>query len=130
MIKDIIAIVYLACILIATIKLQIFLSKKDNKALGLIIPAFILITSLVYSVFVTPMYSEMETSTVTVYETGEVLEESLDTIISTDIIDKSTALMSIIYIMSIINSGNIVMLGIYFYCRHNKKMCQYRNTVM
>jgi hypothetical protein len=59
----------------------------------------------------------------------EVLEESLDTIISTDITDKSTALGSIIYTILVINVGNIVMLGIYFYCRHNKKMCQYRNAV-
>ncbi len=122
MIKNIIVIICLICILIATIKLQIFLSKKDKKALGLIIPVFIFIISLVYSFGGTPMKPEIETSQAIVSETGEALEEPLDTNISPTIINKSLALNSIIYTILIINIGNVVMLGIYFYYRHHKKI--------
>ncbi len=122
MIKDIIVIIVLICVLIAIIKLQTFLSKKDNKILGLIIPIFIFVFSLVLALGGTPVEPEIETSQAIVSETGEALEEPLDTNISPTIINKSLALNSIIYTILIINIGNVVMLGIYFYCRHHKKI--------
>lgn len=122
MIKDIIVIIVLICILIAIIKLQIFLSKKDKKLLGLIIPVFIFALSLVLALGGTPMKPEIETSQMTVSETGEALEHTLDTNISASIMDKSLTINSIMYTILIINIGNFVMLGIYFYCRYQKKI--------
>lgn len=122
MIKDIIIIIVLICIFIAIIKLQISLSKKDKKVLGLIIPAFIFTLSLVMAFGGTPMKPEIETSQITLSETGEVLEQTLDSNISTSLLDKPLTINSIIYTILIINIGNIVMLGIYFYFRHQKKI--------
>ena len=74
MVKSIISIF----ILIIIIKLQVFLSKKDNKLLGLIIPIFIFVSSLIFSFGFIPTHQEIETTQSTITETGEIVESSLD----------------------------------------------------
>lgn len=103
-------------ILIAIIRLQIFLSKKDNRLLGLIIPIIIFASSLIFAFGFIPTHNKIETTQSVMTETGKVVESSSDKT-STALRDHSLTTTSIVYT---INAGNFVMLGIYFYCRHKK----------
>lgn len=103
-------------ILIAIIRLQIFLSKKDNRLLGLIIPIVIFASSLIFAFGFIPTHNKIETTQSVMTETGKVVESSSDKT-STALRDHSLTTTSIVYT---INAGNFVMLGIYFYCRHKK----------
>ena len=114
MVKSIILIL----ILIAIIRLQIFLSKKDNRLLGLIIPIVIFASSLIFAFGFIPTHNKIETSQSVTTETGKIVESSSDKT-STALIDHSLT-TSIVYTIVSINAVNFVMLGIYFYCRHKK----------
>ena len=114
MVKSIILIL----ILIAIIRLQIFLSKKDNRLLGLIIPIVIFASPLIFAFGFIPTHNKIETTQSVMTETGEVVESSSDKT-STALIDHSLT-TSIVYTIVSINAVNFVMLGIYFYCRHKK----------
>lgn len=103
-------------ILIAIIRLQILLSKKDNKLFGLIIPIIIFASSLIFAFGFIPTHNKIETTQSVMTETGKVVESSSDKT-STALRDHSLTTTSIVYT---INAGNFVMLGIYFYCRHKK----------
>ena len=105
-------------ILIAIIRLQIFLSKKDNRLLGLIIPIIIFASSLIFAFGFIPTHNKIETTQSVMTETGKVVESSSDKT-STALRDHSLT-TSIVYTIVSINAGNFVMLGIYFYCRHKK----------
>ena len=107
-------------ILIAIIRLQIFLSKKDNKLFGLIIPIIIFASSLIFAFGFIPTHNKIETTQSVMTETGKVVESSLDKKTSIGLIDHSLTTTSIVYTIVSINAGNFVMLGIYFYCRHKK----------
>ena len=107
MVKSIIGVI----IIIAIIRLQIFLSKKDNKLFGLIIP--IIIFGFI------PTNNKIETTQSVMTETGKVVESSSDKT-STALRDHSLTTTSIVYTIVSINAVNFVMLGIYFYCRHKK----------
>lgn len=105
-------------ILIAIIRLQIFLSKKDNRLLGLIIPIVIFASSLIFAFGFIPTHNKIETTQSVMTETGKVVESSSD---KTSIALRDHSLTtSIVYTIVSINAGNFVMLGIYFYCRHKK----------
>ena len=106
-------------IIIAIIRLQIFLSKKDNKLFGLIIPIIIFASSLIFAFGFIPTHNEIETTQSVMTETGEVVESSSDKT-STTLIDHSLTTTSIVYTIVSINAVNVVILGIYFYCRHKK----------
>ena len=114
MVKSIIGVI----IIIAIIRLQIFLSKKDNRLLGLIIPIVIFASSLIFAFGFIPIHNKIETTQSVMTETGEVVESSSDKT-STALIDHSLT-TSIVYTIVSINAVNFVMLGIYFYCRHQK----------
>ena len=107
-------------ILIAIIRLQIFLSKKDNKLFGLIIPIIIFASSLIFAFGFIPTHNKIETTQSVMTETGKVVESSLDKKTSIGLIDHSLTTNSIIYTIVSNNAVNFVMLGIYFYCRHKK----------
>jgi len=106
-------------IIIAIIRLQIFLSKKDNRLLGLIIPIIIFASSLIFAFGFIPTHNEIETTQSVMTETGEIVESSSDKT-STTLIDQSLTRTSIVYTIVSINAVNFVMLSIYFYCRHKK----------
>ena len=116
MVKCIIGVI----IIIAIIKLQIFLSKKNNKLLGLIIPIIIFASSLIFAFGLIPTHNKIETTQSVTTETGKVIESSSDKKTSVALVDHSITTNSIIYTVVSINAVNFVMLGIYFYCRHKK----------
>ena len=115
MVKSIIGVI----IIFAIIRLQIILSKKDNKLFGLIIPIIIFASSLIFAFGFILTHNKIETTQSVMTETGEVAESSSDKT-STALIDHSLTTTSIVYTIVSINTVNFVMLGIYFYCRHKK----------
>lgn len=115
MVKSIIGVI----IIIAIIRLQIFLSKKDNKLFGLIIPIIIFASSLIFAFGFIPTHNKIETTQSVMTETGKIIESSSDKT-STALIDNSLTTASIVYTIVSINAVNFVLLGIYFYCRHQK----------
>ena len=115
MVKSIIGVI----IIIAIIRLQIFLSKKDNKLFGLIIPIIIFASSLIFAFGFIPTHNKIETTQSVMTETGKVVESSSDKT-STALRDHSLTATSIVYTIVSINAVNFVMLSIYFYCRHKK----------
>lgn len=121
MLRNIIVVLSLILILIAVIKLQIFLSKKDSKLFGLIIPIVILAISLLLAFGGLPTNQEIETTQSITTETGEIVENSLDAKTPTALVDNTLTVNGIIYTIISINAGNSVMLGIFFYCRHQKE---------
>lgn len=121
MLRNIIVVLSLILILIAVIKLQIFLSKKDSKLFGLIIPIVILAISLLLAFGGLPTNQEIETTQSITTETGEIVENSLDAKTPTALVDNTLTVNGIIYTIISINTGNSVMLGIFFYCRHQKE---------
>ena len=118
MLRNIIVVFILILILIAVIKLQIFLSKKDNKLFGLIIP---IVISLLLAFGGLPTNQEIKTTQSITTKTGEIVENSLDAKTTTALVDNTLTVNGIIYTIISINAGNFVMLGIFFYCRHQKK---------
>lgn len=106
-------------IIITIIRLQIFLSKKDNKLFGFIIPIVIFASSLIFAFGFIPTHNKFETTQSVMTETGKMVESSSDKT-STTLIDHSLTTTSIVYTIVSINAVNVVMLGIYFYCRHKK----------
>lgn len=108
-------------ILIAVVKLQMFLSKKDSKLFGLIIPIVILAISLLLAFGGLPTNHEIETTPSITTETGEIIENSLDEKTPMALVDNTLTVNGIIYTIISIDVGNSVMLGIFFYCRHQKK---------
>ena len=121
MLRDIIVMISLILILIVVIKLQIFLSKKDSKLFGLIIPIVIFVLSLLLAFGGLPTNYEIETTQSITTETGEIVENFLDAKTPTELVDNTLTVNGIIYTILSINAGNFVMLGIFFYCRHQKK---------
>ena len=115
MVKSIIGVI----MIIAILRLQISVLKKDNKLFGLIIPIIIFASSLIFAFGFIPTHNKIETTQSVMTETGEVAESSSDKT-STALIDHSLTTTSIVYTIVSINSVNFVMLGIYFYCRHKK----------
>lgn len=83
-------------ILIVIIRLQIFLSKKDNRLLGLIIPIIIFTSSLIFAIGFIPIHNKIETTQSVMTETGKVVESSSDKT-STALIDHSLTTTSIVY---------------------------------
>ena len=121
MLRDIIVVISLILIFIAVIKLQIFLSKKDCKLFGLIIPVIIFAISLLLAFGGLPTNQEIETTQSITTETGEIVEDFLDEKTPTALVDNTLTVNGIIYTILSINTGNSVMLGIFFYYRHQKK---------
>ena len=97
MLRNIIVVFSLILILIAVIKLQIFLSKKDSKLFGLIIPIVILAISLLLAFGGLPTNQEIETTQSITTETGEIVENSLDAKTPTALVDNTLTVNGIIY---------------------------------
>lgn len=95
--------------------LQIFLSKRQNKWLGLILPAISFIISLLF-VLNMAAFSSFKTAKSVVLEDGQVIEQIVEEG-SSEAIDFGP----IIYVFLLANIPTLVLLGIYFACRERNK---------
>lgn len=87
----------------------------------MIIPVIIFSISLLLAFGGLPTNQEIETTQSITTETEEIVENSLDEKTPTALVDNTLTVNGIIYTILSINAGNSVMLGIFFYYRHQKK---------
>ena len=101
---------------VGIIILQIFLSKKENKWLGLILPFVSFIISLM--VLLGVLLFSASTGTMTTTVDGEIVEQATRQITTT-----SSIIASAVYVFLLFNVPTGVLLAIYAACRgkHNKK---------
>jgi len=100
--------------------LQIFLSRRQSKLLGLILPAISLIISIV---IVLGMVGFSAHKTITaneiISENGEIIEQIETAKDNAD--DITTIILPAIYLFLLSNIPTIILIGIYFACRKKLK---------
>lgn len=106
-------------ILFIILKTQIYLSKKQNKYYGLILPAIVLFFSIFLAFGFTPTNTSIVTTQTIISENEESInipprnEAPLE-------IDNSSAGLGIMSIFFIMNIGTILLLTIYFVCKRKQ----------
>ncbi len=101
---------FLLTLSIVSIILQVFLSKKDNKWLGLILPTITFSLSLL-AVLGTPLFQGAITTTTTTIN-GVVVEQVQD--------NTATVIWSAVYYFLLFNTLTAVLLVIYASCRRGR----------
>ena len=113
-------IIIMLLLLAGSIWLQIFLSRKNNKWLGLIIPLVCLIFSILFVLSITMYTTSSEITTVTETVNGVVLrEESI--VLESDKPSILSMLASSIPTFIMFNIPTLIFLAIYFACREKIK---------
>lgn len=110
----------LLILLIGIVFLQIFLSKKRNKWLGLILPIICLMFSILVVVQI-PAYTITSVSYQTTDESGNVIEQG-ENQVSTAVLPDIA--MQIISIFVLYNIPTVILMGIYIGCREKQKKNQ------
>ena len=115
----VIFIIVVLLVFIGLILLQVFLSKRNNKWLGLILP-FIFIIIAIFASISTPLYVVTEEATVSYSENGQVVEETISHA-SSERPALTTIIATIIPIFLLWNIPTLIFLGIYGVCRDQIK---------
>lgn len=115
----IIFIIIAMLVFIGLILLQVYLSKRNNKWLGLILPFIFLIIALFASI-TTPLYVVTEEATVSYSENGQVVEETISPA-SSEKPSLATIIATIIPLFLLWNIPTLIFLGIYGVCRDQMK---------
>ena len=118
-----ITLLFLLAVGAGVILLQVFLSKKESKWLGLILPAISLLISLV-AVFSIAAYTTTGTlSLQTLDESGVVIqEEVVETPNATESFQNTSSLiLTVVSVFLLYNIPTIVLLAIYFGCREKQR---------
>jgi len=100
------------------IALQIFLSKKKNKWLGLILPLIFLIFSLIATMSI-PIFSTFTVTEQSISQGGKIVNSVIDS--TTDQADLSSAIFMGIIVFLLYNIPTVILLSIYFACRETLK---------
>jgi type III secretory pathway component EscT len=112
-------IVLAVLIFAALIWLEIVLSKKKNKWLGLILPAVVFCIAI-SAMFVTPAYVTRSAGTVTeqsITQSGEVIEKIITQNPQTASPSAGALIMTAVYLFMLYNIPTAVLLMIYAVCR-------------
>lgn len=104
--KGISALILIIVVITGIILMQIFLSKKDYKWPGLILPAITLFISI------------MAVLGLTFYMPATFTEQSFKTILNTVQISKAAIVLEALYIFILYNIPTAILLGIYYACRN------------
>jgi len=111
---------FLLIFVVGGILLQIFLSKRKNKWLGLILPLLCLLLSII-PVLSVPMYTSGELTMQQLAPNGTVIEESIIEQHQQPIVNTSSAILQIIIIFLLYNIPTAILLVVYFACRESIK---------
>lgn len=104
--KGISALILIIVVITGIILMQIFLSKKDYKWPGLILPAITLFISI------------MAVLGLIFYMPATFTEQSFKTILNTVQISKAAIVLEALYIFILYNIPTAILLGIYYACRN------------
>lgn len=102
------------------ILLQIYLSKKQNKWLGLVLPGINVIFSLI-AVMNIVMFNTYKTTLQTMDEYGRVINEVIEQTGRTSNGDIVSTIISIIVVLLVYNIPTLIFLAIYCGCREKNK---------
>lgn len=117
---NIMNIIILLVLIVGGIFLQIFLSKKENKWLGLILP----IITLTFSLIAVLGVSTYSTQTATVQQTSQDEEGTLieETVIEEpNNLNIGETIFQVIIVFVLYNIPTLILLAIYFACREKIK---------
>lgn len=98
-------------------KIQVLLSKKENKIYGLILPFLVFVLSLILSFGTVPTTISTDTEIQTVSEEGTMIENDSLTKQSKIPMEQNFSIGSIIYVLIIVNIATISLLVIYIICK-------------
>lgn len=107
MTRTLFSILFFLIIITAIAILQIFMSKTQNKWLGLILPA------------ISVLFSIMSVLGITSF--ALLTEQSGKTILNTVQIPKVSILLTALYVFALYNIPTAILLGIYYACREKIK---------
>lgn len=108
MTESLFSIIFFLIIIVGIVALQIFMSKKQNKWLGLILPAI----SVLFSLMAVLGFVSFTTI---------LTEQSGKTILNAVQIPKVSTLLTALYIFVLYNIPTAILLGIYYACREKIK---------
>lgn len=117
---NIMNIIILLIIIVGGIFLQIFLSKKENKWLGLILPIITLTFSLI-AVLGVSIYSTQKATVqqISQDEDGTLIEETV--IEQPNNLNTGETILQVIIVFVLYNIPTMIFLAIYFACREKIK---------
>lgn len=107
-------IIFFLAVIAGATALQIFLSKKQNKWLGLILPLICLIFSII-AVLGVATYSTVTLTEQSVSESGEVVNNIING--TTDRSDLPSVIITVVTVFLLYNIPTVVLLAIYYACR-------------
>ncbi len=113
-------IIFLA-IIIGCIFLQIFLSKKQNKWFGLILPLICLMFSLIAVLGSTAFFMSGELSLQQLAPDGTVIEEIVEVQDIGESSDIGATIVQMVVVFALYNIPTAILLVIYFACREKIK---------
>lgn len=120
MMSSVVATGILILIPLLGIALQIFLSKRENKWLGLILPGVCVVYSLLM-VLGMATFTSTTTQITTITEDGQVIENIVNEEKNESLMNKTSMITSTIAVFAISNIPTLVLMGIYFGCREKRK---------
>lgn len=108
-------------ILCGVIWLQVFLSKKQNKRLGLILPTISILFSLLTVIGFSTYNTKTSTSSATYDESGNVIESKVN-IVNDNKVNTTSLITGDIIIFLVNNIPTVILLCIYFGLREQKRV--------
>lgn len=108
-------------VIVGGICLQIFLSKKQNKWLGLILPIIVLMFSLIAVLSMPAFSTQGELAMQEISSDGTVIEETIVSQQNEPIESIGTTIFHIIIVFVLYNIPTAILLVIYFACRERIK---------
>ena len=111
--------IFLFLLGVGVIVLQIFLSKKESKWAGLILPIISLMISIIAVLGIATF--SVVTRTGTVVENGVVIEQALSDMSTQQTMGTRSLIVSIISVFLLYNIPTAVLLAIYFGCREKQR---------
>lgn len=108
-------------LIIGGIFLQIFLSKKQSRWPGLILPLICLLFSLIAVLSVPAFYSHGELTMQELSPDGTVIEETVIQKPQEPAHAAGTAVVQVILVFALYNIPTAILLAIYFSCREKRK---------
>lgn len=108
-------------VLCVGIALQVYLSKRKNKWVGLILPTVCIIVSLFVVLGIVTFSSVLTTQVTTVTDKGEMVEQVVDERKNESLMSTKSLILSAGIIFVIYNIPTLILIGIYVGCRKKNK---------
>lgn len=119
--KVFIAFIIFLAVIAGAIALQIFLSKKQSKWLGLVIPLVCIIFSII-AVLGVATYSTSSLTEQYISESGEIVNNVINS--TSNRSDTPSIIITVISIFLLYNIPTVFFLAIYFACREKLRRCK------